>query len=40
MSTEEKDVLVLYGEIQAVTLTPYKTHKGVISVPYDNILGT
>jgi len=40
MSTIEKDVLVQYGEIQAVSRTPYKTHKRAISVPYDKILGT
>jgi hypothetical protein len=40
MSTIEKDVLVLYGEKQAVIMTPYKTYKRAVSVSYDKILGT
>jgi len=40
MSTIEKDVFLLYGEIQAVSRTPYKTHKIAISFSYGNSLGT
>jgi len=33
-----KRCLVLYGQIQAVILTPYKTQKRAVSVSYDKIL--
>jgi len=39
LSTIEKVVLVLYGEIQAVILTPYKTHNRAVSLS-NKILGT